>query len=502
MTITTVWGYNMIHTYIDNEEVVADKVFKIKEEMSNPSSLILQNAFPKKWDDEKDYYSNFYFPKDYSKFRLLKDNELIFSGIVKNTGNISLNPRYPHYCEIQVLDFKTFLSEGETLDFVISNKTIRQAIEMVIDAIKDYGFVVGNIDLPSADDIIGAYNCQEKTAYDVFQYIKDITQSQWSTRMLEDETIAIDFYTSDTMPRAENIEYTNEYFTNNNIKDMTFSYSTDDYRNKQVVISDEVYGNVDFEESLTADGYTSIFTTQNNIGTISKITVNGTDRAVATATDYELGIDCDFYYTPGENKITSIDALGVGTSLLVTYQPLVYGRQVVQNNDEIKRISNSTSKKGVIARYETRNDTLSSAELNAIGQSYLKYKGIPDVTLTVTSQNKDLFNIGEVSYFDAPLDDLKQEYMVKSKQITVYTTTGDIFYTYELSSSFNSENAINYFDNQRNKAKGNISAGEFITRNIDLDMNTNIIFQNLQTSSTHVTYDNILNNGFDMAFTK
>lgn len=492
----------MIHTYIDDEEVVADKVFKIKEEMSNPSSLILQNVFPKAWDNTKDYYSNFYFPKDYSKFKLLKDNQLIFCGIVKNTGNISLNPRYPHYCEVQVLDFKTFLSEGEALDFVISNKTIRQAIEMVVDTIKDYGFVVGNIDLPNADEIIGAYNCQEKTAYDVFQYIKDITQSQWSTRMLDNETVAIDFYTADTMPRAENIEYTNEYFTKNNIKDMVFRYSTDDYRNKQVVISDEVYGNVDFEESLTADGYTNSFTLQNNIGTVRKITVNGVEKPIVTATDYELGIDCDFYYTPGENKITSIDTYGVGTSLQVTYQPLVYGRQVVQNNDEINRISTSTGKKGVIARYETRNDTLSSAELNAIGQSYLKYKGVPDVTLTLVTQNKDIFELGEVGYFDAPLDELKQEYMVKSKQIQIYTTTGDIFYTYELSSSFNSENAINYFDNQRNKAKGNISAGEFITRNIDLDMDTKIIFQNLQTTSTHATYDNILNNGFNMVFIK
>lgn len=492
----------MIRAYIDNEEVVADKVIKIKEEMSNPSSIVLNNVFPKKWDDEKDYVSRFYFPKDYSKFKLYQNDNSIFCGIVKNTGNISLNPRYPHYCEIQILDFKTFLSEGETLDFVISNKTIRQAVEMVIDTIKDYGFVVGNIDLPNADDIIGTYNCQEKTAYDVFQYIKDITQSQWSTRMLDDERVAIDFYTVDTMPRAENIEYTSEYFVKNNINDMTFKYSTDDYRNKQVVISDEVYGNVDFEENLTADGYTNSFTLQNNIGTVRKIAVNGVEKAIATATDYELGIDCDFYYTPGENKITSVDTYGVGTSLQVTYQPLVYGRQVVQNNDEINRINTSTGKKGIIARYENRNDTLSSAELNAIGQSYLKYKGVPDVTLTLTTQNKNIFELGEVAYFDAPLDELKQEYMVKSKQTQIYTTTGDIFYTYELSSSFNSENAINYFDNQRSKAKGNISAGEFITRNIDLDMNTKIIFQNLQISSTPVVYDNVLNNGFDMVFTK
>ena len=42
---------------------------------------------------------------------------------VKNTGDISLNPREPHYCSLQILDFKMFLSEV-VLDFVIANKTI------------------------------------------------------------------------------------------------------------------------------------------------------------------------------------------------------------------------------------------------------------------------------------------------------------------------------------------------------------------------------------------
>ena len=56
------------------------------------------------------------------------EEDMLFCGVVENTVNISLNPRYPHYCNLQVLDFKTFLSEGETLDFVIYNKTILEAI--------------------------------------------------------------------------------------------------------------------------------------------------------------------------------------------------------------------------------------------------------------------------------------------------------------------------------------------------------------------------------------
>lgn len=104
---------------------------------------------------------------------------------------------------MQILDFKTLLSEGETLDFVISNKTITEAIEMIIDAIKDYGFVLGNIDIFGADDIIGAYSTQNKTAYDVFQYLADITGSKWFTRLIDEDKVAIDFYDPTLMTRGK-----------------------------------------------------------------------------------------------------------------------------------------------------------------------------------------------------------------------------------------------------------------------------------------------------------
>ena len=72
--------------------------------------------------------------------------------------------------------------------------------------------------------------------------------------------------------------------------------------------------------------------------------------------------------------------------------------------------------------------------------------------------------------------------MVKKKETEITQTGNDgvIFYTYELSSNYNSETAINYFDNQRNKTNGNISEDEFITRNIDIESTANIIFDNLK----------------------
>ena len=496
----------MIQMFINNEEVVSNKEFTITEEMLATSSTILNNCYPKSWEDNQEYTNSFYYPKDYSKCKILKDNQLIFCGVVKNSGNISLNPRYPHFCSLQILDFKTFLSEGETLDFVINNKTIQEAIEMVIDAIKDYGFILGNIQILNANDIIGAYSTLEKTAYDVFQYLADISGSRWFTRTIDENTIAIDFYDPTLMQHGNNIEYNTQYFENNNIQDISFNYGSRDYRNKQVMLSDEVYADIDYTQSFNSDGFTRTYTTTNNIGILKKVLYDGVNEvSFATNEEKELGIDADYYYTVGSNTIEQNENRSVpiaGRNITVVYTPLVKGRQIVYNTDEVNRINSQTGRKGVIARYENRNDVLSSEELNKVGQSYIRYKGSAEVNLKVVTKDKDLYNIGQIVYFEAPINGLAQDYMIKKKETKIIATGSDfnIWYTYELSSSFNSERAINYFDNQRNKSTGNILAGEFITRNIDIENTANIIFRDLTVTEITANGDNILDCALDSPF--
>lgn len=467
----------MIKILIDNEEVVSDSNLQIKEEMLSTSSTILKNCYPASWELDKDYTSRYYFPKDYSKCKIYEvdgeDETLIFCGCVKNTGNINLIPTEPHYVDLQILDFKTLLSEGETLNFVINNKTIPEAIQQVIDSISDYGFVLGNIQILSPDDLINAYSTLNKTAYDVFQYIADVTQSRWTTRMIDENTIAIDFYDPSLMPQASPILNTHEYMCQNKIVDISFNYSTNDYRNKQIMTSDEVFANITQTETIIADGYSKNFMCQNKIGVVTRITVNGIDSTFATKSESELGVTADFIYTPGEMTFNSRNTLSTGSVIVITYYAIVKGREIVLNSSEISRINTQTNRKGVISRYENRNDTLSSDELIKIGQSYIKYKGNAEITLKIVSEN-DLFNVGQIVNYDAPLEELSINYMVKSKTIDMYLGANKTFYTYELSSNFNSENAINYFDNQRAKNQGNLGQGETITRDIDIE-NTALI---------------------------
>ncbi len=464
---------------INNEEVLCSSTLEITEQMLSTSSTILKNCYPATWELTKDYTSNYYFPEDYSKVEIYQDENLIFCGVVKKTGNIDLNPRHPHFCDLQVIDFKTFLSEGETLDFVIANKTVTEAIQQVIEAVSDYGFVLGNIQILEPNEMIGAYSTQEKTAYDVFQYLADITQSRWSTRVIDENTVAVDFYDPTLMPEANQIDSTEEYYEDNNIVDITYNYSANDYRNKQVMTSESVYSNITQLQTFVADGVNNEFTTEYPVGIIESAILNGTYLDVATTGEREMGITADLYYTPKENVITLEETPASSSVLIVNYRAFVNGRTVVYNSEEIARINANTDRKGVIARYENRNDAITTEELTKVGKSYLKYKGKSEITLTIKTQGTDLFNVGQRVTYNAPLEELSQEYMVKSKKTTMYIVANEVFYEYTLSSSFNSEDAINYFDNQRFKILGNIADGETITRNIDVLNDAMIIFDNL-----------------------
>lgn len=346
--------------YINNEEVVCSNEIEITEEMLQTSSTILDNCYPKSWEANHDYTSQFYFPPDYSKCKIYKDDELIFCGCVKNTNEIELNPREPHYCSLQILDFKTLLSEGDTLDFVISNKTITEAINQVTQAVASYGFVVGNIQILNPNDVIGAYSTLNKTAYDVFQYLADISQSRWTTRMIDENTIAIDFYDPTLMPQGTTLEYNQTFFEDNNIVDITFSYNTGDYRNKQIMLSEQVYGDIDYNEEIITDGYAKTFNSGTPIAILKNISTNGAPRTIATKDEQEMGITADFYYTPGTTEFYTENSYVASTIIEFTYTPLVKGRQVVYNNAEVNRVGYQINRNGIISRYEDRNDILSS----------------------------------------------------------------------------------------------------------------------------------------------
>ena len=493
----------MFQIFINDEEVVCKSDFTIKEQFMNPSSINLYKVYPKSWKGTNKLLEEYYYPRDYSKCKILKDGELYFVGIVKNSADMELNPFKPHYCSVQILDPSTLLSEGPILDYVIANKTVEEAINQVISSISDYGFVVGNINIPEKENtVIGSYSTLDKAPYDVFKYLSIISGTRWGTRMVDEDTTAIDFYSPELLNSESTIKTSKEYCVQNKIIDINYDYSTTDYRNKQVITSSEVFADIQTEEVKIANGYSTQFNTEQKIGKTYSIKVNGISKTFATNEEKEMGIIADFYYRILENSFESDIVYPAGTEIEIKYRSVVNGREISYNTSEVSRIKGNLNRNGVIARYEDRKDITSSQELQAVSKSYIKFYGEAEISLKIVSEN-DFLILGGKYLFDSPVAELNGEYLVKSKNVIVHQS-GDFSitrYEYELSNNFDTENEINYFDNQRAKANGNIS-GDYIFRNIDVENAANIIFDNLQVSEIEIKGDNIVNAVLDAPFTQ
>lgn len=490
----------MFQIFIDNEEVVCESQFEIKEEFMNPSSIELYKVYPKSWKGTDKLLTNYYYPDDYSKCKILKDGELYFVGIVKNSADMELNPFKPHYCSLQILDPSTLLSEGTTLDYVISNKTVKEAIEQVIKSVAGYGFVVGEVLIPDEDNtIIGAYSTLDKTAYDVFGYLSMISGTRWGTRMIDENTTAIDFYSPELLENKGAIECTQDYFKTNKIEELNYNYSTTDYRNKQIITSNEVFADIVSTETIIANGYQKVYSTEQKIGNIESIIVDGEEKTFATKSDKEIGVTADFYYEKLKNEFESEQEYSAGASIVIKYIAIVQGREISYSNSEINRVQNNLNRNGTISRYENRNDVTNSKELQAISSNYIKFKGIAELSLNISSR-MDFLVLGGKYQFNAPISKLNGTYLVKSKNTKVLQNSGitSIKYEYELTNSFDTENELNYFDNQRSKTNGNIAQGDYISRYIDIENTVNVVFSNLRIEEIDISTGNILDGALDM----
>lgn len=495
---------------IDNVPVICSNEFEIVEQLTNTSTIILKNCYPELWETTHDYTNRFYMPKDYSKFELFINLELVFVGVVKRQQAMDLNPSKFHGATLQVLDYKTFLSEGEQLNFVIVNSTIQSCIEQVLEKYADYNFALGNLNVSSdkLTQVVNNYNCNEKTAYDCLTYFANLVQAVWKTRYdAEEDKTYIDFYEIDKLPKGTPIYYQKQWAEENSVIDLKYSFSTNDYRNKQIITADQVGSNIQDTDTFFCNGSQKVFKLEYPIYKIVSAKLNGVNLKVMS--QHIVGQRANAYYEIGTDTLELVSTPDAGNQLDIVYIPMIAGRQVVKNEIEINRIGTQQGNSGVIARYENRRDASTSQELGAIAQSYINFKGKEQITLTLRTINNDLYNVGDRVLFNnngiTELENLQNEYCVKKKTIKYIQSNADtkaqIIITYELVNNFNFEDEINYFDNQRAKMIGNIKEGEYINRYIDYTKNINIIFDEAEITPTDLE-GNVLDAVLDFSFTK
>lgn len=498
-----------IHMYIAGEEVVCSNQLTIVEELTNTNTIVLNNCYPLSWEATKDY-TQVYMPKDYSLFKLTydytgyaldtedgqniltEDGETLevqnsevtaFIGVIKRSQPASLRPSNPHYATLQVLDFKTFLNEGDLFNFVITQTTVEDFINQVIGEYSGYNFVVGNLNIQDKlNQVVGNYSCDQKTLFDVLQYIAQITSSVWKVRYVNDTTYAIDFYDINNLPQGLDLVYDINYFDENSIVDISYTFDTNNYRNKQVITAPNIIAHTTNTEELYTDNSNGEYQLSNNIGMITSAKLDGTTISVATNEDKNNGVTADLYYTVGQNTINLVEKVIPIQKLTIEYYPMMLGRATALNTQEIDRIDTQLNNSGIISRYEQRQDATSMEELSAIAQTYIQAKGRAEINLSVKTLNNDIWEVGQIVYFSAGsnLSELEGIYAVKKKTMQIYQNNADstsqIFYIYELNNNYNFENAINFFDNQRAKTIGNIQEGEFINKYLENTETIQIIF--------------------------
>lgn len=498
-----------IHMYIAGEEVVCSNQITIVEELTNTNTIVLNNCYPLSWEQTKDY-TQFYMPKDYSLFKLTydytgydliteSDEDILtengqkiivensevtaFIGVVKRSQPVSLRPSNPHYATLQILDFKTFLNEGDLFNFVITQTTIENFINQVIGEYSGYNFIVGNLNISDKlNQVVGNYSCDQKTLFDVLQYISQITSSIWKIRYVNDTTYAIDFYDINNLPQGLDIVYDTNYFNENSIIDISYTFDTNNYRNKQVITATNIIIHTTNVKELNTDSNNGIYEVDENIGVIIYAKLDGNIITVATKQDKDNGITADLYYTVGSNEVElDLDVMPT-QRLTIGYYPILPGRVTALNTQEIDRIDMQLNNSGIISRYEQRQDATSMEELNAIAQTYIQAKGKAEINLQVKTINNDIWEVGQIVYFNSGsnLNEIEGIYAVKKKTMQIYQNNADgtsqIFYIYELNNNYNFENAINFFDNQRAKTIGNIQEGQFINKYIENTETIQIIF--------------------------
>ena len=260
-----------------------------------------------------------------------------------------------------------------------------------------------------------------------------------------------------------------------------------------------MFANISTTNTVIANGYDTSFVLEQLIGKINSIEVDGISKTFATKDEKEIGITADFYYEVASNQLDSNDTYSAGSEITINYTAIVQGREITYNTPEIQRIQNNLGRNGTISRYENRTDVTSSSELQSVGKTYIKYNGNAELTINITAST-DFLKLGGKYQFSSPVTHINGEYLVKTKNTNVLQA-GDFIqtrYEYELSNNFDTENELNYFDNQRAKANGNISQGEYIARNVDIENTANIIFSNLQIIELAITGDNTLESGLEM----
>ena len=333
----------MLKITINNEEVVSNKDFTIEEEMLNTSSVILNNVYPKSWENDKDYVSRFYHPNDYSKC-LIKDEDYTPAepGLNEEGTNFQITADTTKLNELTSMKGNTSQSGTPTptapvpinvvsgrQDIVVAGKNLLNEDEIVVGFLGTNGQWSPSVTSWSTTPYIPI---KASTTYS-FSFTPITTGTYWQTRVVYyDNTMT---YVSGTDLSSYPSNYTYSITTPQNVSYMRISFTnTGNYQRKEFQLekgtktSYEAYNGNTYEINLGKNlYYLPDPTTSNQV--VYSINNDGTFNLSGTATG--------------------------GNATFMIYKD--YAEAFINNGEQYTLSSNQSLPSGVEIRLEAYNGT-------------------------------------------------------------------------------------------------------------------------------------------------
>ena len=450
-----------IQLFIDNVEYDFQNKFEFYFHPTNFSSMKFFEVIPK---NNNFYPNNIQYQKPDREFtfaKVLKDNEVIFFGIINKTGRHSLMPNQLKTKAVEICDYRKWLSVSKNIDKIFFNKKPKEIVSEVVNILNEPRIKLGSLNFTN-DDYIKAYSLTNKNAYQILkEVIPNLTNSILVFKN-EGEFVTINYKSNQELKQNISpiiLDFNNvDFFSEYKILDINYENDTSNYANSITCTSNNLLSEKPTDNRILILE-SDVLVLSNNIDKVINekeftyiqkqtgeiITLDIKNKSNLTEGEY-----FDIAYDLGKNTIEVNEKyLKQNNILNIRYFSKQTLTITANNYGEINKLATISGTSGIVSRTEKYNDYSNVNDLYRVLNTQLEKNSIEKSTLILKSNKKiwDLLDVVNVKNYS---DEINGIYLVHeiSGNGTAWITGELIEYEYTLKKTFSTDNIVNLFDSQ------------------------------------------------------
>lgn len=416
--------------------------------------------------------------REFTFAELWQDNQLIYFGIVNDTGRFSLFPNKLKTFSVVITDFRKFLSSTNPINKLYRNKTPQEIVNDVVEFLNEEKISIGKLNFTN-NEPIQAYSSVNKNAYQILKNVITKLSNSFLYFTIENNKILINYKSEEDMKNISPIKLDSndlQFLKTFKIKDIVFENETYDYANFLTYTSENIvstFPTTEYDLLINENIYlkSKPITIDSDIEKTFIISQDGTKRKAIFLNEKNVtsGKIYDFLYNPENNILKSNESIR-GQKLTITYY--TKGKVTFQdkNSKEIVEISKISGTNGIVAKYDKFNDLSYSNDLLRQLKTDLEQFSSPNRKIIITSEEPiwELTDVVEVQFNIEEVDGLYLVHSVNGKSQIIGESGKMQEYEYELKQTKNFDNIINKFDNQSYRDEAIYNEEQFIEDTLTL----------------------------------